>query len=153
MSRHEDRIGKAGQGVAASALRRLGIEEVEQVGTPVKLIPRGKFGSHDTYQVIWGEKVAGDHRGTLPGGRGVLAETKTILERNLQWSDLREHQPGKLDTHARLGGLAILVWVHSSGVYTMTWPVPGFGPRKSITPEKAAALSAILEGVMSEVVK
>ena len=146
MSRHEDRIGKAGQEVAASALRRLGVEEVEQVGTPVKLIPRGK----GLYQVIWGEKVSGDHRGLLPGGRGVLAETKTILDRNLQWSDLRPHQPGKLDAHAKLGGLSLLVWVHSSGVYVMRWPVLGFGPRKSIEPTMAGKLSAVLESFMTE---
>lgn len=150
MSRYEDRIGKAGQGIAASALHRLGVECVEQIGTPVKIIPRGKFGNQTTYQVIWGDKVAGDHHGILPGGRAVLAETKTILDRNLQWSDLRDHQPDALDRHAELGGLALLVWVHSSGVYVMRWPVFGFGPRKSIEPTMAGKLSAVLESFMTE---
>jgi hypothetical protein len=153
MSRYEDQIGKAGQEHAAAALSRLGVRQVEKIGTPVKIIPRGKFGNQTTYQVIWGEKVAGDHHGILPGGRAVLAETKTIMDRNLQWSDMRPHQPEALSRHADLGGLALLVWVHSSGIHTMLWPVPGFSPGKSVSPEKAAALSAILEGVMLEVVR
>lgn len=140
MTRQEDRIGKAGQEIAADALRRLGVECVEKIGTPVKVIPRGTYFKQTMYQVIWGEKVAGDHHGLLPGGRAVLAETKTILDRNLQWSDLREHQPEALSRYAELGGLALLVWVHSTGVYVMRWPVPGFGPRKSISPERATEL-------------
>ena len=153
MSRYEDRVGKAGQEAAAGALHRLGVECVEQIGTPVKIIPRGNFGNQTTYQVIWGDKVAGDHHGILPGGRAVLAETKTILDRNLQWSDLRDHQPDALSRHAEFGGLALLVWVHCSGIHVMQWPVPGFGPHKSISADKAAALSAILESVMREVMR
>ena len=148
MARYEDQVGKAGQNVAASALRRLGIECVEKIGTPVKLIPRGKWGAQITYQVIWGEKVAGDHRGILPGGRSVLAETKTILDRNLRWSDLLEHQPRKLSAHAEAGGLSLLVWVHSTGVYVMQWPVPGFGPGRSIVPKQAGIFSAIFESTL-----
>lgn len=149
MAKYEDQVGKAGQNIAASALRRLGILRVQKIGTPVKIIPRGKYGNQITYQVIWGEKVAGDHHGILPGGRSVLAETKTILDRNLRWSDLLEHQPEELSGHAADGGLSLLVWVHSSGVYVMQWPVPGFGPGGSITPQKAAALSAIFESVLN----
>jgi hypothetical protein len=140
MSKYEDQIGKAGQEVAAAALRRVGVECVEKIGTPVKVIPRGIYLRQPTYQVIWGEKVSGDHHGILPGGRAVLAETKTILDRNLQWSDLREHQPEALSRYAEFGGLALLVWVHSTGVYVMQWPVPGFGPRKSISPDRAREL-------------
>lgn len=147
MTRHEDQIGKAGQEIAASTLRQLGVECVEKIGTPVKVIPRGSYLGQPTYQVIWGEKVSGDHHGILPGGQAVLAETKTILDRNLQWSDLREHQPEALNSYAELGGLALLVWVHSTGVYVMQWPVPGFGPRKSISPERAGVLNIERVGV------
>lgn len=139
MSRREQRIGNMGQEHAAAALRRAGVNMVEKIGTPVKLIP-SKRGGKGTYTVIWGEKVSGDHRGILPGGISVLAETKTILDRNLVWSDLREHQPERLTEHFQCGGVSLLVWVHSSGVYVMRWPVPDFGPRKSITPERAEEL-------------
>ena len=137
MTRQQDRIGKIGQEHAAAALRRLGVNMVEKIGTPVKIIPARVKG---TYTVVWGEKVSGDHRGILANGVSVLAETKTIMDRNLVWSDLREHQPDALSQHASFSGLSLLVWVHSTGVYVMRWPVPGFGPRKSITPERAQEL-------------
>ena len=91
----EQLIGKHGQNIAASALSRIGIEMVEQIGTPVKLIPFS-VQRRDVFRVVFGEKVSGDHRGILCGGRSVLAETKTILDRCLRYSDLREHQPGRL---------------------------------------------------------
>lgn len=137
MTRQQDRIGKIGQEHAAAALRRLGVNMVEKIGTPVKIIPARVKG---TYTVVWGEKVSGDHRGILANGVSVLAETKTIMDRNLVWSDLREHQPGALSQHAEYGGVSLLVWVHSTGVYVMRWPIVGFGPRKSITPERAQEL-------------
>ena len=140
MTREQDRIGKIGQEHAAAALRRIGVEMVEKIGTPVKTIPARVPG---TYKVVYGEKVSGDHRGILKGGISVLAETKTIMDRNLVWSDLRDHQPGRLDQHAEFGGVSLLVWVHSSGVYVMRWPVAGFGPRKSITPEQADLLNVM----------
>ena len=132
MTRREQRIGGAGEHVAASVLSALGISMVERIGTPVKLIPAPYARGY--YRVIWAEAVSGDHRGILPGGRSVLAETKTIMDRDLRWSDLRPHQPGQLTQHAELGGLSLLVWVHSTGVYVLKWPVAGFGPGKSIDP-------------------
>jgi hypothetical protein len=134
MTRREDRTGKAGEELAESVLRSLGIEQIERVSTPVKLIPSQYPG---LFKVIFGEKVIGDRRGILPGGRSVLIEVKTILDRNLCWSDLRLHQPEGLSRHSELGGMSLLVWVHSSGVYVMRWPIDGFGPGKSITPNQA----------------
>lgn len=136
----EQRIGRAGQNVAASALSRIGIELVEMIGTPVFLTP-AHAQRKDIFRVRFGEKVSGDHRGILPGGRSVLAETKTMLDHNLQWSNLREHQPGRLTDHANFGGLSLLVWVHNSGVYIMRWPVIAFCEGKSIGVEKAQALN------------
>ena len=137
--RAQQTIGKHGQNVAASSMSQLGIEMVEQIGTPVKLIPVDNH-RKDVFRVVFGEKVSGDHRGILYGGRSVLAETKTILDRNLRYSDLREHQPGRLTSHATFGGLSLLVWVHGSGVYIMEWPIEGFVEGKSITTEKARSL-------------
>ena len=136
----EQQRGKHGQNVAAASLSRNDIEMVEQIGTPVKLLPV-QSQRKNVYQVIFGEKVSGDHRGILYGGRSVLAETKTILDRNLRYSDLRKHQPGRLTSHATFGGLSLLVWVHSTEVYIMRWPVDGFMEGKSISIEKATALN------------
>lgn len=138
MSRREQKIGKAGQGVAAGALRRLGVECVEEIGTPVKLTP-SRIDPH-AFRVVFGEKVSGDHRGLLPGGRSVLAETKTVMEHNLRWSDFRPHQPGCLEAHAENGGVSLVVWVHATGVYVLRWPIPGFGPGKSVDMETAERL-------------
>lgn len=138
MSKREQNIGSHGQNLAATILAGMGVLMVEKIGTPVLLIPASPT-RRDVFQVRWGEKVSGDHRGILPGGRSVLAETKTILDRNLRWSDLREHQPERLALHADHGGLSLLVWVHASGVYVMRFPVDGFGVGKSISPQQAQA--------------
>ena len=142
MSKAQDTIGKQGQEVAAAALRRIGVNMVEKIGTPVKIIHKGTKDSVAVFQVIWGEKVSGDHRGILSDGTSVLAETKTILDRNLRWSDLREHQPGRLTEHHNRGGLSLLVWVHSTGTYIMKWPINGFEKeRDSLLPTEAAFMN------------
>ena len=132
MTRQQQRIGKYGEGQAAGALHRVGVEMVERIATPV--ITNG------TRIIAYGERVSGDHRGILPGGRSVLAETKTILDRNLRYSDLREHQPERLARHAEHGGLSLLVWVHHSGVYVIKFPIAGFERGKSLTIEQARKL-------------
>lgn len=140
MSRAEQKRGKAGENWAANAVRAFGVEMVEEIGTPVKIVRTKKMPDGLWYKIVWGEKVSGDTRGVLPGGRSVLVETKTILDRNLQWGDLRPHQPGRLSQHAELGGLSLLVWVHASGIYLMQWPISDFRHGKSITPERAKTL-------------
>lgn len=138
--KREQRIGKQGQNVAAAVLSgRCGINMVEQIGTPVILIPV-RTQRQNTYQVIFGEKVSGDHRGVIGNGISVLAETKTILDRNLRYSDLREHQPARLSEHVQYGGISLLVWVHDDGAYVMRWPISGFEAGKSITQEQAQEL-------------
>ena len=140
MSRANQKIGKHGQQQAASILAGMGLQMVEPIGTPVTLLPFGL--RRDVFRVIWGEKVSGDRTAIVPGsGRKVLVETKTILERNLRWSDLRTHQPERLYRNSELGGLSLLVWVHESGVYILQWPVPGFKKGKSIGVEKAQKLN------------
>jgi hypothetical protein len=140
--RREQRIGKHGQNTAAAVLSgRCGINMVEQIGTPVLLIPV-QAQRRNTYQVIFGEKVSGDHRGLIGRGTSVLAETKTILDRNLRFSDLREHQPARLSEHAAYGGISLLVWVHGMGAYVMQWPIDGFEAGTSLTHERAEELDA-----------
>ncbi len=136
MSRQEQNIGKHGEQLAESVLSGLGLEMIEKVGTPVRLIPVKSAQFKNAYFVIWGEQVAADRRAMLPDGRSVLIEVKTITGRNLQWSDLRPHQPAKLQQHAELNGLSLLVWVNDT-VNVMRWPIAGFGPGKGITPEQA----------------
>ena len=133
-------IGRHGEDIARNALHQAGVEMVEKIGTPVLLSPV-LSNKPNVFHVAWGEKVSGDHRGLLYGGQSVLAETKTILDRNLRYSDLREHQPERLRIHAEFGGLSLLVWVHSTGVYVMKFPIAGFVPGTSLAPHQAEALN------------
>lgn len=151
--KREQKIGKDGEQKARSVLDGLGLEMIEKIGTPVNLIPVRSAHQKNVFFVVFGEKVAADHRAMLPDGRSVLIEVKTIYDRNLVWSDLREHQPAKLQQHADLNGLSLLVWVHDSGVYVMRFPINGFGPGKGITPEHAAEENAQTIGYISACIK
>ena len=152
MARREQQIGKAGEQLAENRLRSIGLEMIEKIGTPVRLIPLPEwvrqilraagFSPNGVFRVIFGETVSGDRRAIIPGaGTSVLIETKTILDRNLRWSDLRDHQPDALSQHASLGGISLLVWVHIGGVFIMRWPIPDFAPRCSIDPAVASLLN------------
>jgi hypothetical protein len=141
--RAEQHIGREGEELAAIMLRNYGVSQLERIGTPVRQV-RGR--------IIYGEPVAADFRGVISVtlfphstnleiiGQSVMAEVKTV-DHNLRWSDFREHQPGKLTEHAELGGLSLVVWVHSSGVYILRWPIPGFSAGHGLTPEMAGALT------------
>lgn len=137
MTRRQQQIGKQGEQLAETVLRLRGVNLVQHIGTPVHLIPHPTAKKY--FRVIWGERVAGDRRGVLDDGTSVLAEVKTVLNANLRWSDFRDHQPGQLSDHAVLA-VSLVVWVHSSGVYVMRWPIDGFGRGKSITPDRAREL-------------
>lgn len=151
----EDRRGKRGQEIAKACLSRIGIEMIEKIGTPVKLIPVSPtMTKRGIFKVVYEETVSGDHRGILPGGISVLAETKTIYDRNLRWSDLREHQPARLDEHKRHGGMSLLIWVNGEtydDVYIMTWPIEGFGPGQSIDPYTARFHHGITRGKIEDI--
>lgn len=144
MGKTEKLIGEHGENLAESILSGLGVEMIEKIGTPVKLSPYNKIPG--VFRVAFGEAVSGDRRGILPGGRSVLIEVKTILDRNLQYSDLRKHQPERLRAHSLFGGLSLLIWVHNSGVYIMEFPINGFESRKGITPARAMELDEQTRG-------
>lgn len=148
--RREQLIGKHGQNIAASVLSgRCGINMVEKIGTPVLAIPDKRHPG--LFRVIFEAKVSGDHRGLIGNGISVLAETKTILDRNLRYSDLREHQPARLDEHVKFGGISLLVWVHGSDAYVMRWPIEGFEYGSSVSHERAQALNAETLSFLDEI--
>lgn len=143
MSRAEQKIGKDGEALGVVALRNIGVEQIERIGTPVTII-RDPRNPGKILKVFYGEPVAADYRGVyvVPPyniGQSVMAEIKTV-EHNLRLSDFQDHQPGKLSEHADLGGLSLVVWVHSTGIKVMRWPIDGFKPGHGLTPEKAELL-------------
>lgn len=132
MTRVEQRIGASGEELVAARLRAIGVEFVHRIGTPVRLVGG---------RAIFGEKVAGDLRGVACGGVSVLVEVKTILDRNLRYSDFRPHQPKMLDEHAAAGGISLVAWVHNSGVYIMRWRIPDFFSGQSLPVWRAQMLT------------
>lgn len=122
-------------------LRMAGFLCVERVGTPV--ISCSPANVPGRFVVVFGEKVSGDVRCVLPGGKGVsvLVETKTTSgPENLAWSQLETHQPQRLTDHAETGAVSLLVWNCPEGIFVMRWPVPGFEKGKGINYAKAKAL-------------
>ena len=150
MSKIQQLSGSNGQKQAANLLSSIGIEMVEEIGTPVKTLPvkhlPGLAYRKDIFRVIYGEKVSGDHHGLLPDGTSVLIETKTTDGGNLAWSHMRPHQPERLSRHASIGrAVSLLVWVRHPDIFVMRWTpdgIEGFREGKSIKPEQAKALHA-----------
>ena len=138
--------GAHGEQLASSVLVGMGVNDPEKIGTPVQLTPYFKYGKKapekGVFRVKFGEKVSGDRRGVLDNGISVLIEVKTLLDKDrIIFSDMRDHQPERLARHASYGkALSLLVWVHSSGVYAMRFPIAGFGPGKSIKLKQAIDL-------------
>ena len=136
------RLGAAGEDQATRALYRLGVEQVQKIGTPITCIPVSPaLTARGIFKIKYGEPVVGDRRGVAGGGLSVLAEVKTTFARNLQWSDLEAHQITDLDRHDELGGITLIVNVTDNGVHVLRWPIPNFGPGKGITPKQAEAMA------------
>ena len=142
MAKREHEIGKAGEKLARQILRTRGVRMVEKIGSPVRLVPTKQLSGRPAFYVYFGDKVSGDVTGLLDDGTRVIAETKTIYNRNLRWGDLRTHQPGRLDLNKKYSGVSLLVWVSTHGVFVMDWVFPNedFKPRKGLTIERAGEL-------------
>jgi penicillin-binding protein-related factor A (putative recombinase) len=135
--KRQQQQGAAGENQAALALARLGIEMIVKVETPIRIV-RG--------QVIRHKKADADITGIYPAtGQRVLAEVKTHDENTLPWSMLRPHQPARLTENVRCNGLSFLIWVHSAGVFVMSWPVPDFWPGSSIALDYAKRFDLLKE--------
>ncbi len=129
-NRRNRKAGYSSEEAAAAQLRAMGFRMVEPIQTGWRVV-RDRHGRIVNAFPL--EKVSGDIRAVAPGGRSVLVEVKE-RDRNLRWSDFQPHQREALDEHAALGGLSLVVWLHRGHFYVLPWPIPGFGPRKSISP-------------------
>lgn len=137
MSRRQNQLGKHGQDIAAIALRTRGVLLVEAISTHALYIPHPSAKGY--FRVVWDTPASGDHRGVMPDGTSVLAETKNIADHNLRYSNLRPHQPERLTAHSEIA-ISLLVWVHSPEVFVMSWPIHGFQRGASIRPDEASDL-------------
>lgn len=134
--RDRQRIGAANETATRLVLMAAGVEMVERVHTPWRIV-RDKRRRIIRAEPV--EKVAGDFRGVTASGRSVLVEAKHRDE-NLAWSDLEPHQRRALSEHHAHGGLSLVAWGRGARVYLLEWPVmlaAGFKPRRSLSPEWA----------------
>ena len=145
MAKKEHEQGKAGEKLARQVLRQRGVRMVEKIGTPVRLVPTMTGSGRPAFYVYFGTKVSGDMTGLLDNGIRVIAETKTIYNRNLRWSDLRAHQPERLSLNKSYNGVSLLIWVSTHGVHIMDWVYPNedFKPGKGLTPARAKELNVM----------
>ncbi len=130
--------GTAGESIAHYALNGLGLKMVAKIQSgwePHRWIDR-KRGIAMIHPM---PKVAGDFHAITETGKSVLVEVKH-RKGNLIWSSFASHQKQRLTEHAGYGGLSIIVWVASDDVFILQWPIEGFGPRKSITHERATEI-------------
>lgn len=127
--------GEIGQNIAQYELKRMGLEMIEPVYTPWKIVWSQKNGRRVPVKAFAVAKVSGDFRAITPTGQSVLVEVKSRKDREaLRWSDLEPHQREALQQHSEHGGLSLVVWVTEMGeCMVMAWPIPGFGFRKSIS--------------------
>jgi len=152
MSRNK-KAGNAGQEHAAAALRRLGVLQVEETEPTFVITRRMKMGETTWCQGYYKAKIAADLRGITDKGISVMAEVKTIWDRNLQWGDFKPHQPERLSEHAE-HAISLVVWVHDSGIFVMDWraiawerPIsisqhePLLRPGRGLKPEEAESLN------------
>jgi hypothetical protein len=79
-------------------------------------------------------------------GRKVLVEVKTNENPTLQWSDFETHQIAALMTNVTCKGVSLVAWVRGGQVHLMEWPIPGFGPGKSLKHAEGNDTDAIFSG-------
>ena len=126
LGRQNHKEGDIGQAVARYTLQRMGIQMLEPVHTPWKVMFQNTGGRRKVVNAFPVEKVSGDFRGVAPGGRSVLVEVKSRSTRDtFRWSDLEPHQRDALQLHHELGGLSLVCWVIDNGeCLVMAWPLP-----------------------------
>ena len=106
------------------AYRARGVGEVFTTPPPVRIVSSVKGGR---FSAVYTSKGPPDFAGILSGGRGVLIEAKTSRASRWPLARLEAHQAGALDRCATLGGVALVVLDHPSGIYALDWRT--LGPR------------------------
>ena len=129
-------IGEAGETLVRHALQRLGMQRINRVHTPFKIIrindPRAPGGSQ-IVNAVPQESVEGDFRCVDPTGKSVLVEVKTHTTTDrVVWSDFEDHQIEALNGHHLAGARALVAVVLHDRAQVLEWPIPGFGPGGSI---------------------
>lgn len=121
-------VGETGENMVHRTLIDCGFRLVEKVNTPWKVI----WANKRVVSAFPVKKVSGDFRAVGPGGRSVLVEVKYREEGNLRFSDFQPHQHAALNEHADATAITMVAWVRGAEIKFYDWPIPGFGPGKSL---------------------
>ena len=142
MTKFSTMKGKRGEQIALSHLTSIGLYRGEIVETPYVVIAR-KTENPQWIKIRRSKKVTGDIHGHNSVGTHVLAEVKSGGERLLYSTMTKhgQHQIYNLDKQAEKA-IALVVWVRDEyELYVLQWPISGFQPHTSITPERAQELN------------
>jgi len=133
--------GAAGEDVAATVLWQLGLVRIRRIESAWTVIRWLDAAKHIAI-VFPSKKVDGDFTAMTPEGKGVLIEVKTVDDRNLRWSDFKDHQIEALDDHSQYSlALVVFVFRPSPGYAILEWPISGFKKGKGLSIERALELS------------
>jgi len=136
------RRGNKGEEIARIKLAEIGVCMPEEIPTPFSVV---SISSGGKVRGFFKKKATGDIMGHRTDGVAIRAEVKTSsVDENLTWGIMTKHGKHQIDylnKHA-IHALSFVVWVrHDNEALVMQWPIPGFGPRKSITLERARELN------------
>lgn len=151
MGRKSQKKGERGEVIAKEALERLGVFNLERIGTPFKITMRGTRQFAGWIKGFYSEPVAADWRGELEDGTSVMCEVKTTDDENLTWGKFKPHQPQKLSNHK---GITLVAWVveynpYQHDIYVIAWRDmlgEGFRKRKGFTQKQARKIN-LLKGI------
>ena len=135
-ARRNAKVGISTEEEVCVLMRRLGFVMVEPIERAWKVVRSGG----KITRAFPAKKVSGDISAMTLAGKKVLVEVKSRSTINskgepvLRYSALEPHQIEALDTVQKHKGLAILAWYKGPNeIALLDWPVPGFGPGKSLT--------------------
>lgn len=128
--RQSAKRGMATEHIAELWLMQQGYACVERIETPWRIHRSGGKIVRATPKA----RVSGDFTAIEPyTGRHVHVEVKSRKADVLKWSDFEEHQISALNRKAEAGASCLVIWVKSlSEIRVYEWPIPGFGPGKSL---------------------
>jgi len=131
--RHRVKTGKRSEKLAERYLKSLGLLHVEPIETGWVILRSG----NRIKSAFPKKKVSGDFIAMEPEtARLVHIEVKHRQADRLPWSVFEDHQIEKMNAKTEDGALCLVLWVRGMEIKSLRWPIPGFGPRKSIKWEK-----------------
>ena len=99
----------------------LGLAEVRHVSPHVKHKGPGRLPG--TFSAAFDAPGGSDYRGTLRGGRSLVAEAKSTQGATLAWSDFTEAERADMAAACELGALCLVLWwsAELAALFAVPW--------------------------------